>query len=301
MERPMSTASRDRVFQKTVQEYIRTLDKPRTPISRLKTVKAKDGSVTVTVHSSRPNTLRSESGDIANAIKEQIGGERTVNLEIIAEARAVAKFVRVSPRKARLVIDAIKGKRVSEALAVLRFTRKLAAEPITKVLASAAANAQDGWGAIPEELKIANFIADGGPTLKRVQPRAQGRAYRILKRTSHLTVVLTDMPAPVQRRRPQGKKATAPVVRPQAAAPVAPVANPVVEQAAPTAVEPEQTTPVAVAPEQTAPEQTAQVAEPTITPEPEEATPVTASDAPEERSGAETSIEGQGEAEPNQE
>ena len=298
MERPMSTASRDRVFQKTVQEYIRTLDKPRTPISRLKTVKAKDGSVTVTVHSSRPNTLRSESGDIANAIKEQIGGERTVNLEVIAEARAVAKFVRVSPRKARLVIDAIKGKRVSEALAVLQFTRKMAAEPITKVLASAAANAQDGWGAIPEELKIANFIADGGPTLKRVQPRAQGRAYRILKRTSHLTVVLTDMPAPVQRRRPQGKKTNTPAARPQVAPPVAPV----VEQTAPATVEPEQTTaPVKVAAEQTAPEQTAQAAEPSTTPEPEEATPVTASDAPEERSGAETSIEGQGEAEPNQE
>ena len=166
MERPMNTASKDRVFHKTVQEYIRTLDKPRTPISRVKTVKAKDGSVNVVMHSSRPNTLRSESGDIASTIKEQIGGDRTVNIEIIAEARAVAKFVRVSPRKARLVIDAIKGKRVSEALSVLNYVRKLAAEPIIKVLASAAANAQDGWGAIPEELKIANFIADGGPTLK---------------------------------------------------------------------------------------------------------------------------------------
>ena len=85
-------------------------------------------------------------------------------MQVVPEARAVAKYVRTSPRKARLVIDAIKGKRVSDAIAMLRFIPNHAAELISKVLISAAANAQDGWGAGVEELKVVNILADGGPS-----------------------------------------------------------------------------------------------------------------------------------------
>jgi large subunit ribosomal protein L22 len=225
MERPMNTASRDRVFHKSVEEYIRGTDKRRTPVSRVKLVKAKDGAVTVVVHSSRPTILRMEQDDIAQSLKQEFGTDREVKVQIVPEARAVAKYVRTSPRKARLILDAIKGKRVSEALSLLKFIPKHAAESIRKVLASAAANAQEGWQALPEELKIANFIADGGPILKRVRPRAQGRAYRILKRTSHLTVILTEMPAPLpKKKRVQGKpKSSAPKA---AAAPAKPAKAP---------------------------------------------------------------------------
>lgn len=296
----MNTASRDRLFHKLVMEHMRGTDKRHTPVSRVKLVKGKDGNVLVTLHTSRPAILRMEADDIATSIKDQIGGERGVNIQVIPEARAVAKFIRSSPRKARLVLDAIKGKRVSEALALLQFIPNHAAESITKVLKSAAANAQDGWGALPEELKIANAIADGGPSLKRVRPRAQGRAYRILKRTSHLTMVLTEMPAPTPKRRPQGKPKVkaAPVSKPATvkAAPTTPVA-----QSATISVEESTTTP-AVATQSSAPEASAAAPQSTVDMA-EEATPVSASDAPEEASGASTEISGEPdtEAEPNQE
>ena len=246
----MNTASRDRVFHKAIEEFIRGTEKRRTPVTRVKLAKSKDGAIAVTLHTSRPTILRMEATDIAAKIKEMIGADRTVNVEVLAESRAVAKFVRTSPRKARLVLDQIKGKRVSEALALLRFIPKHAAEPIRKVLASAAANAQDAWQAIPEELKIANFIADGGPTLKRVRPRAQGRAYRILKRTSHLTVILTEMPAPKPKRRvpakPKAKKVQ-PVVAAKAAKAAKPAKESVTADTAPeqsvAAVEVVETTP----------------------------------------------------------
>ena len=189
----MNTAARDRALLPTVKNVL-----GRTPVSKLKLTKEKDGSLKVLLHTSRPNNVRMESETLTDSLKQQIGG-RDVQVEVVAEARAVAKYVRVSARKARLVIDVIKGKRVSEALGMLRFIPNHAAELISKVLISAAANAQDGWGAGVEELKVQNILADGGPSLKRVRARAQGRAYRILKRTSHLTVILTEAPAPVAR------------------------------------------------------------------------------------------------------
>lgn len=201
MERPMNTAGRDRAVLAIIEQSIRRTDKPRTPVSRIKVGKGEGGAVNVAIYTSRPTAVRVETDEITNAITQQIG-DKKVNVSVVPEARAVAKFVRMSPRKARLVADAVKGKRVSEAMAILQFIPNHAAEPILKVVKSAAANAQDGWGAVPEELKVSNIIADGGPTLKRIRARAQGRAYRILKRTSHLTVVLTEAPAPVQRRRP---------------------------------------------------------------------------------------------------
>jgi large subunit ribosomal protein L22 len=199
MERPLNTAARDKAVYKIIEEYIKSSEKRHTPVTRVKVEKTPAGGVNVSVYTSKPTVLHAEAAELTTTLREQFG-DKPVSLNIIAEARAVAKFVRVSPRKARLVIDAIKGKRVSDALSMLRFIPNHASEPLSKVLASAAANAQESWGASPEELKIANFIADGGPSLKRLKARAQGRAYRILKRTSHLTVVLLDAPAPVRRK-----------------------------------------------------------------------------------------------------
>ena len=104
--------------------------------------------------------------------------------------RAVAKHVRISPYKVRIVLDIIRGKGYREAVAILENTPKSASEPIKKVLMSAGANAENNLGMSKDNLFVAACFADQGPTLKRVMPRAQGRAFRILKRTSHITVVL---------------------------------------------------------------------------------------------------------------
>ncbi len=104
--------------------------------------------------------------------------------------RAVAKHIRISPYKVRIVLDIIRGKDYRQALAILENTPKSASEPIKKVLMSAAANAENNLGMSKDNLFVAACFADQGPTLKRVMPRAQGRAFRILKRTSHITIVL---------------------------------------------------------------------------------------------------------------
>jgi ribosomal protein L22 len=105
--------------------------------------------------------------------------------------RAQAKYVRTSARKARLVCDHIRGKDVAEARAILAFTPRGAAKPWLKLLESAVANAEHNHELVGEELRIASVHADEGPTLKRFRPRAMGRATRIRKRTSHLTITLT--------------------------------------------------------------------------------------------------------------
>jgi len=104
--------------------------------------------------------------------------------------RAVARYVRISPYKVRIVLDIIRGKGYREAVAILENTPKSASEPIKKAIMSAAANAEHNQGMSRDNLFVAECYADQGPTLKRVMPRAQGRAFRILKRTSHITVVL---------------------------------------------------------------------------------------------------------------
>jgi large subunit ribosomal protein L22 len=106
------------------------------------------------------------------------------------EAKAVARYVRVSPRKARLVVDLIRGKSVPEAQAILRFTPRGAAEIVEKVLNSAVANAEHQLRVPADTLVVATTFVDEGPTIKRIQPRAMGRAFRINKRTSHITVVV---------------------------------------------------------------------------------------------------------------
>ena len=110
----------------------------------------------------------------------------------MAESRAIARYVRIAPRKARLVIDLIRGKRVSDAFAILKHTPRAASPIIEKVLMSAVANAEHNYNMNVNKLVVAKAYVDEGPTLKRYRPRAQGRASRINKRTSHITVVLTE-------------------------------------------------------------------------------------------------------------
>ncbi|TDC86547.1 50S ribosomal protein L22 [Actinomadura sp. 7K507] len=106
------------------------------------------------------------------------------------EARAQARFIRVTPMKARRVVDLIRGLPAAEAQAVLRFAPQAASEPVGKVLASAIANAEHNFKLDSDTLVVSRAWVDEGPTLKRFRPRAQGRAYRINKRTSHITVVV---------------------------------------------------------------------------------------------------------------
>jgi large subunit ribosomal protein L22 len=106
------------------------------------------------------------------------------------EQRAVARFVRVSPRKARLMVDLIRGKSVPDAQAILQFSPRGAAEVVEKVLNSAVANAERNLHVPADDLVVTTTYVNEGPTLKRIRPRAQGRAYRIRKRTSHITVVV---------------------------------------------------------------------------------------------------------------
>jgi large subunit ribosomal protein L22 len=120
------------------------------------------------------------------------------------EARAIARYVRIAPRKVRRVVDLVRGKYVDEALAVLKFVPNRAAKQVGKVVASAAANAENNLGADRELLKVALAFVDQGPTMKRLQPRAMGRAYRILKRSSHITVVVSEVEEPRRRRTQRG-------------------------------------------------------------------------------------------------
>ncbi|PPJ34426.1 50S ribosomal protein L22 [Nocardia nova] len=125
-------------------------------------------------------------------------------------ARATAKHVRVTPMKARRVVDLVRGKRVEDALNILRFAPQAASEPVAKVVASAAANAENNFGLNPDTLVISTAYVDEGATMKRFQPRAQGRAFRIRKRTSHITIEVESLPntasASARSRRKGGAK-----------------------------------------------------------------------------------------------
>jgi large subunit ribosomal protein L22 len=126
------------------------------------------------------------------------------------KARAVARYVRVAPRKARRVVDLVRGLPVDEALTTLEFAPFSAAEIVYKVIASAQANAENNLGLDPESLLVSEIKVDEGPTMRRYRPRAHGRAYRINKRTSHITVVVESI---------QAKGSAAPSVRRPKAAP----------------------------------------------------------------------------------
>ena len=108
------------------------------------------------------------------------------------EVRATLTNVRVSPRKARLVVDAVRGKRVMEAIAISRFLPQKTAVDVERLLKSVAANAENNYDLDPEELWIKEIYADDGPTYKRFKPKARGRVGRILKRTCQITVIAED-------------------------------------------------------------------------------------------------------------
>src|SRR5215472_16885116 len=125
------------------------------------------------------------------------------------EARAKARFVRVTPRKARRVVDLIRGLPAEEAKAVLAFAPQSASDQVGKVLASAVANAEYASQAAASSLVVSRAWVDEGPTMKRFRPRAQGRGFRINKRTSHITVVVSDAGATAERRTRSGSVARA--------------------------------------------------------------------------------------------
>jgi len=108
------------------------------------------------------------------------------------QAKAVAKSVRIAPRKVRLVVDLIRGKDVGEAVGVLRLTRRGASPAVEKVLNSAIANAEHNYEMDTDNLVVSEVYDDEGATLKRFRPRAQGRASKINKRTSHITVIVSE-------------------------------------------------------------------------------------------------------------
>ena len=179
-------------------------------------------------------------------------------------ATAIARFVRVSPRKARRVIDLVRGRSVADALEILRWAPQAASEPVAKVIASAAANAQNNDGLDPATLVVATVYADEGPTAKRIRPRAQGRAFRIRRRTSHITVVLESRPAKDQRsekstraRRAEASKAAAKAPAKKAPANKAPAKKAPAKSAAAS----EATKAAAKAPAKKAPAQTSESSE----------------------------------------
>jgi large subunit ribosomal protein L22 len=135
-----------------------------------------------------------------------VADRASTTVEPDVSARAQARHVRVTPMKARRVVDLVRGMRAEQALSVLKFAPQAASEPVYKVVASAVANARftaerDSRRIDVEDLVIVEAYVDEGPTLKRFRPRAQGRAFRVRKRTSHITVVV----APAAERADTGK------------------------------------------------------------------------------------------------
>jgi large subunit ribosomal protein L22 len=139
---------------------------------------------------------------------------------VLPGARAVARHVRISPNKARRVVNLVRGLPAKEALTVLQFAPQAASEQVYKVLASAIANAENNERLDPGALLVSEAFVDEGPTLKRFRPRAQGRAYRIRKRTCHITIAVEA----VQVARPAKKAAAAKKAAPAKSA--APTAEP---------------------------------------------------------------------------
>jgi len=192
------------------------------------------------------------------------------------QAHAIAKFIRVQPRKARLVIDEIRGRYANEALAFLQFVPNRAAGYIAKVLSSAVANGANNHGLSPQNLKVVEARVDEGPRMKRVQPRAQGRAYRILKRMSHISIVVQEVePKPRKPKKATESRAQAAraAKQPAQAAPAAPAAA-AVDEPTPTTVVEEKTAPV-VEPEHTPPAEPVEA----TAPETDQAASETESDA----------------------
>lgn len=124
---------------------------------------------------------------MAKRIKEKAAARREAK---DTRPSAVARYIRIAPSKVRVVMKELRGKPVNEALALLQSVSKSASDPLYKVISSAAANAENNNGMLRDELYIAELRADAGPTYKRFQPVSKGRGHSIMKRTSHLTVIL---------------------------------------------------------------------------------------------------------------
>ena len=108
------------------------------------------------------------------------------------EVKATAKYIRIAPRKVRIVMNLVRGKSVADALAILKFTPKVGADAVEKVLRSAIANAENNFDMDVDRLFISSALVDQGPTLKRIHPRSRGQAFKILKHTSHITVAVNE-------------------------------------------------------------------------------------------------------------
>ena len=108
------------------------------------------------------------------------------------EVKATAKYIRIAPRKVRIVMNLVRGKSVADALAILKFTPKVGADAVEKVLRSAVANAENNFDMDVDRLFISSAFVDQGPTLKRIHPRSRGQAFKILKHTSHITVAVNE-------------------------------------------------------------------------------------------------------------
>ena len=108
------------------------------------------------------------------------------------EVKATAKYIRIAPRKVRIVMNLVRGKSVHDALAILKFTPKVGADAVEKVLRSAIANAENNFDMDVDRLFISSAFVDQGPTLKRIHPRSRGQAFKILKHTSHITVAVNE-------------------------------------------------------------------------------------------------------------
>ena len=108
------------------------------------------------------------------------------------EVKATAKYIRIAPRKVRIVMNLVRGKSVADALAILKFTPKIGADAVEKVLRSAVANAENNFDMDADRLFISSAFVDQGPTLKRIHPRSRGQAFKILKHTSHITVAVNE-------------------------------------------------------------------------------------------------------------
>ena len=203
-----STGKADEVAGKQAEEAAvakeaaaaETAEEPKAPKkpSRAKKEKAPEAEAA----EPKPKRARAKKGDEEPKAAESTGVDKAAastsrrrrhrqKTEPTVLVRAQARYVRTSARKARLVCDHIRGKDVSEARAILAFTPRAAAKPWLKLLESAIANAEHNHELVGEELRVAAVHADEGPTLKRFRPRAMGRATRIRKRTSHLTIELT--------------------------------------------------------------------------------------------------------------
>jgi large subunit ribosomal protein L22 len=175
----------------------------KAPFGRV-TVETSGPVAVVRVHTVKPDRVMSRrSADLVPELERAL--RKTVTVDVTPEAHACHKYIRVPPNKARRIMDEVRGMYVDEALAVLKFMPNKAARYVAKLIKSAAANAFEGFGADPGELKVSVIHADPGPTMKRISPRAMGRAYRVLKRSSHFSVAVTETePRPTktgQRRR----------------------------------------------------------------------------------------------------